>query len=77
MVWQADVQAWYSETLRTIELVNRRGWGVWANDAPLSALGVHAIIMNHLPDQRRASVEKMVRAVGFDPVHFTATTVAR
>jgi len=33
--------------------------------------------MNHIPDARRASSEKMVRAVGFGPVEFPATTDAR
>ena len=39
-------------------------------------LGIAALIMNHVPDARRASSEKMVRALGFGPVDFPASTDA-
>jgi len=34
------------------------------------------VIMNHIADERREAVERMVRAVGFDGLHFLPTTSA-
>jgi len=49
--WKVDLVGWYSEAMSAVELVNRRGFRVWA-DVGLDAvtnLGIAALIMNHVP----------------------------
>jgi hypothetical protein len=38
---------WYSEAVGTLELVNRHGWGVWANDPAVPSLGIPAVIITY------------------------------
>jgi hypothetical protein len=38
---------WYSEAVGTLELVNRQGWGVWANDPAVPSLGIPAVIITY------------------------------
>ena len=67
----------YGTAQHALELVNRRGWeAAWGSEAPVPPLGIGALILNHEPDERRASTEKMVRALGFGPVDFPSTTSA-
>ena len=61
------------ETVKTLELLNRRGWDVIPEPTHNTSLGIPALVLNHWPDDRRASTEKMLRAVGFDHVEFPAT----
>ena len=51
------------EAQDTLERVNRHGWEIWADDEPATDLGIPALIMNHIPDERRASSEQMARVL--------------
>jgi hypothetical protein len=76
-----DVRISYSETVEALAMVNRYGLDAWARNSQnmsddghtVSDLHIPAVVFNHKQDDRRASAEGMLRAVGFRDITFQPT----
>jgi hypothetical protein len=70
---EKDVIAWSGEAMNTLESLNRVGFeALWGAEAAVAPLDVDVFLLNHLPEERREWVQKVIRATGFSTIELPA-----